>query len=144
MHDIIAERTINAPIERTWELVSDFANLSWYNGAEKVEHIRSGNADGSGDIRRITMPGMPEPVDEVLDSLDANSHTLQYHIPKTPMVGYRVTVSLVAAGDTQTAAKWHATFDHVDAEGLTPEMMIEIMEGTYSAMLGDIEASLTG
>ena len=144
MHEIIAERTINAPVEKVWALVSDFANLSWYSGAEKVEHIRSGNADGNGDIRRITMPGMPEPVDEVLDSIDAANHSLSYHIPKTAMEGYRVTVSLTAAGSAQTAAKWHASFDRVSAEGLTPEMMIEIMEGTYSAMLGDIEASLAG
>ena len=45
MHEIIAEKTINCGIEKVWALVADFANLSWYTPAQKVEKIASENAD---------------------------------------------------------------------------------------------------
>ena len=140
MHEIIAEKTLNAPIDKVWALVADFSNLSWYSPAKKVEKIPSNNADGSGEIRRIHMPDMPNPVDEVLDSIDNDNHTLRYHIPETPMANYAVTVSLTAKGD-QTHAKWHASFSDVTMEGLEPEMMIGMMQQTYSGMLDEIEAA---
>ena len=139
MHDIIAEKTLAAPIEKVWALVSDFSNLDWYGPALKVEKIASTNADRSGEIRRIHMPDMPNPVDEVLDSIDNATHTLRYHIPGTPMANYQVCVSLTANTDQSTYAKWHATFTEVTMDGLTPEMMIGMMEGTYSGMLDEIE-----
>lgn len=142
MHEIIAEKTIAAPIAKTWALVSDFANLDWYTPALKVEKIDSSNADRSGEIRRITMPDMPAPVDEVLDSIDNDNHSLRYHIPGTPMANYKVCVSLLANNNGTTDAKWHATFTKVTMEGLTPEMMIGMMEGTYSGMLDEIEKAL--
>lgn len=142
MHEIIAEKTIAAPIAKTWALVSDFANLDWYTPALKVEKIDSSNADRSGEIRRITMPDMPAPVDEVLDSIDNDNHSLRYHIPGTPMANYKVCVSLLANNNGTTDAKWHATFTEVTMEGLTPEMMIGMMEGTYSGMLDEIEKAL--
>lgn len=142
MHEIIAEKTIAVPIAKTWALVSDFANLDWYTPALKVEKIDSSNADRSGEIRRITMPDMPAPVDEVLDAIDNDKHSLRYHIPGTPMANYKVCVSLLANSNGTTDAKWHATFTEVTMEGLTPEMMIGMMESTYSGMLDEIEKAL--
>ena len=139
MHNIIAEKNISAPIAKVWALVADFANLDWYSPATKVEKIASDQADRKGEIRRITMPDMPNPVDEVLDAIDEANHCLYYHIPGTPMADYKVCVSLVADGSNATQAKWHATFTDVTMDGLTPEMMIDMMENTYSGMLDEIE-----
>ena len=41
MHEIIAEKTLSAPLDRVWALVADFSNLDWYEPAEKVERIAS-------------------------------------------------------------------------------------------------------
>ncbi len=143
MHTIIAEKDINAPIEKIWALVSDFANLDWYSGAEKVEHIPSTKADRSGEIRRIYMPGMADPVDEILETIDANQHRISYQIPGSPMAGYQVEVSLTTNSDQSTHAKWHATFTHVTMEGLTSEMMVEMVTKTYAEMLVDVEKAVS-
>lgn len=138
MHNIIAEKTLSAPVETVWALVADFTNLDWYGPAQKVEKIDSDREDRKGEIRRITMPDMPNPVDEVLDSLDHDKHELVYHIPGTPMANYQVCVSLSAVENNGTHAKWHATFTEITMDGLTPEMMIEMMQNTYSGMLDEI------
>ena len=70
MHVIEVERELNVPIEELWSLVADFSNLSWYPTAEKVEKI----GEGIGEIRRITMPGMPTAIEERLMELDPQQH----------------------------------------------------------------------
>jgi len=138
MHEIIAEKNIDAPLEKIWALVENFSNLDWYSPATKVEKIASNNSDRSGEIRRIHMVDMAEPVDEVLDRIDSVGHSIYYHIPGTPMANYQVCVSLKQDANSGINAKWHATFTEVTMDGLTPEMMISMMEDTYGNMLEEI------
>ena len=142
MHEIMAQKNIQAPLATIWALVEDFSNLDWYSPATKVEKIASNNSDRKGEIRRIHMTNMPEPVDEVLDRIDSDNHSIYYHIPGTPMANYQVCVSLTVDPDGGVNAKWHASFTEITVEGLTPEMMISMMEDTYSNMLEEISRAV--
>ena len=142
MHEIIAQKNIKAPLAAIWALVEDFSNLDWYSPATKVEKIASNDSDRKGEIRRIYMANMPEPVDEVLDRIDSDDHSIHYHIPGTPMENYQVCVSLTEDPDGGVNAKWHASFTEITVEGLTPEMMISMMEDTYSNMLEEISQAV--
>ena len=137
MHAIKVERELNVPIEKLWSLVSDFSNLSWYPPAEKVEKI----GEGIGEIRRITMPGMPTAIEERLMELDPQQHRLVYQVLENEiniMQDYTVVARLRSVDDSTTVALWHGQFSGV-AGDLEPQMMIDIMTDTYGSMLMEME-----
>ncbi len=134
MHEILIEKTLNAPLTGVWRVLADFSNLSWYPMAERVEQI----GEGIGQIRRIYMSGMEHPVDEKLERVDEAQHSFSYSIPGVPMLNYQVTVNLSDGGNGRCDVRWHATFDGV-AEGVNADDMVAIMSDTYGSMLSDIE-----
>ena len=42
MYEFTVEKTVDAPVEAMWALVSDFANLDWFDGAARVEKSGEG------------------------------------------------------------------------------------------------------
>lgn len=133
MHEILIEKTLNAPVHSVWALLEDFANLDWYAPAERVETI-----DENGTlVRRIFMHGMDTPVDEKLEAIDAQKMQYSYTIPDMPMHEYRVVVNL-STSDANTHVRWHASFSGV-GEGINAEDMVALMTDTYGAMLADLE-----
>ena len=142
MHKIHIEQKLNAPIAGLWSLVSDFSNLSWFPAAEKVEKLGS----GIGEIRRITMPGMPGAVEERLLEIDPQSYRYVYEVLENEiniMQNYTVTAQLVALDATNTLAIWDGSFSGVSAD-LDPKMMIGVMEETYGSMLSNLEQAAMG
>lgn len=140
MHTITVEKTFATPIDKVWALVADFANLDWYSPPEKVEKIGT----GIGETRRITMPGLPLPIDEILESIDHEAYRLSYRVAENalnPMLGYVVQVTLNDAGDGHTLACWHGNFDAV-VEGFNAEDMVKLMHDTYTAMLEEMATAL--
>ncbi len=139
MHQFSTEKVLHADIDQVWQIVADFANLDWFAGAEKVEKI----GDGIGQVRRIYMPGMAEPVDEKLLSLDNEQYSLEYEVLEgavNVMQNYRVHAQLHKLGDGETKAVWQGQFDGVTVEGVEPQQMIDVMQQTYDGMLSAIEA----
>lgn len=118
-------------------MVSDFANLDWFEGAERVEAV----GEGVGQVRRIFMPGMDAPVEEQLLALDAQRHSFEYAVLEggmNVMRDYRVVASLSDNGAGGTLARWEAAFSGVSVEGVNPQDMIDVMQGTYAGMLDAI------
>ena len=141
MHTFKVERELNVPIEKLWALVSDFSNLSWYSPAEKVEKVGS----GIGEIRSITMPGMPSAIEERLLELDPKQHQLVYEVLENEiniMQDYTVKASLHSSGSASTVALWHGQFSGITGD-LEPQMMINIMTETYTSMLTELERAAT-
>ena len=137
IHTIEVKRELNVPIEQLWSLVADFSNLSWYPHAENVEKI----GEGIGEIRRITMPGMPAAIDERLMELDPQQHRLVYQVLENEiniMQDYTVVARLRSVDEATTVALWHGEFSGV-AGDLEPQMMIDIMTDTYGSMLMEME-----
>ena len=136
MHEILIEKTLDAPLSKVWPLLADFGNLDWYTPAEKVEAI----GEGIGQIRRITMTGMGDPIDEILEAIDNEAHSLSYSIPGGVMVDYFVTNTLSANGD-KTDLVLRGTFKEVAMEGLSAEDLIAIMQDNYSGMMDALSAA---
>ena len=137
MHTFKVERELDAPIDKLWSIVSDFSNLSWYSPAEKVEKV----GNGIGEIRRITMPGMPAAIEERLLEIDPKQHRLVYEVLENEiniMQDYTVTACLSTSGNASTIALWRGQFSGVSGD-VDPEMMIGIMNDTYASMLTEME-----
>jgi len=133
MHEILIEKTLNAPLNSVWALLEDFANLDWYPPAERVEAI----GEGGTLTRRIFMHGMDTPVDEKLEAIDSEKKQFSYTIPGMPMQDYRVVVNINPNGEN-TDVRWHAGFSGV-TEGINADDMIALMTDTYGGMLADLE-----
>lgn len=143
MPEFTVEKTVDAPLEAMWALVSDFANLDWYDGAERVEK----EGEGIGQRRRIYMPGSEDPVEEELLTLDPAAHRFQYAVLEggmNIMQDYVVTAHLSDAGVGKTLARWDASFSGVSVEGVEPDMMIGVMSEMYDTMLDTMAAACVG
>lgn len=144
MHEFTVERIVDAPIAGMWRVVSDFANLDWFPGAERYEAV---GRPGVGLVRRIYMPGMDAPVEEKLLALDPATRTLQYAVIEGPvnvLQDYRVTASLQDMGEGKTCATWQAAFSGVAVDGVSPEDMIQVMRDTYEGMFEAMSVAARG
>jgi hypothetical protein len=140
MYEFTVEKTVDAPVDAMWALVSDFANLDWFDGAARVE--KSG--EGIGQRRRIYMPGSDDPVEEELLALNDDDRTLEYAVHEggvNIMRDYRVIASLADAGAGRCDARWQASFSGVSVEGVEPDMMVAVMSDTYDKMLDVMAAA---
>ena len=140
MYEFTVEKTVDAPVDAKGALVSDFANLDWFDGAARGE--KSG--EGVGQRRRIYMPGSDDPVEEELLALDDDDRTLEYAVHEggvNIMRDYRVIASLADAGAGRCHARWQASFSGVSVEGVEPDMMVAVMSDTYDKMLDVMAAA---
>ncbi|PAU76412.1 MxaD family protein [Halovibrio salipaludis] len=57
MHTIAVERTINAPIDQVFELLSDHANYKQFDGIRDSRLLKEGSEEpnGNGAVRRIDL-----------------------------------------------------------------------------------------
>ncbi len=76
MVKVIVEREFEFSAEKLWAVISDFGDISWVPGFEKVEL----EGEGVGMIRHITVPEFP-PLHERLDAIDHYKMILDYSIP---------------------------------------------------------------
>lgn len=137
MHVIHVERELQLPLQKLWPLVQDFSNLSWFQAAEKVEQV----GEGVGEIRRISMPGLPVPIEEQLLEIDPGRHRIKYQVLENAiniMQDYIVEATLSPSGDNSTTAVWHGSFSGVNGD-VDPQVMIDLMTSTYDAMLAELE-----
>lgn len=135
MIECIVERELDAPFERVWAIVSNFADLSWYGTAERVEALDQ----GAGLTRRIHIAGIEPTVDEVLDSVDHEGHAVHYHVLQgdlVPFEDYTVTAKVRDLGNGRTHARWHATYG---PGGMAEADALALMQDNYAAMLDMLE-----
>ncbi len=128
------EKELDAPVSKVWELLENFGNLDWYPGWDRIEVIGS----GIGMTRRIHMTGM-DPIDEVLQSMDAASRSFSYTIPKMPMPvsEYRAAVELQSLDNGErTLAHWRCS---AKPEGISEADGQAMLEGVYADMLAKLE-----
>jgi len=132
MSDIEVEvvRDMDHSAASVWSVVSDFGDLSWA-GDPQTEVIGS----GPGMIRRLTIPGLPEPIEEVMDSIDHDGRILCYSIPRglpMPIGNYRASARVEALGPTQCRVYWRGM---ATPQGVSPEQATAILQGTYAQLL---------
>ena len=86
--------------------------------------------------RKIYMPGLGAPIEEVLQSTDDTAHTFSYTIPRgnpMPVTNYLATVRLEDLGGARCRAHWSAT---AEATGISGEQAAAILGDVYAQMLG--------
>ena len=125
MPDATIQRDVAAPADTVWAILSDFGNMSWVPGAQRVEV----EGAGAGMRRHIHGSGDGPPVVERLITIDDGAKTLTYTIDENnplPVTTYsgEVNVADSASGSTLT---WTAHFepagDPAEAAGIVDLML---------------------
>jgi uncharacterized protein YndB with AHSA1/START domain len=117
--------TIDAPIEKIWGIIANFANLKSWHPMIK-ECVATG--EGQGAVRRIEFEGWW--VTEVLSKLDNAGHALAYLITESSRpetVGAFGTMALTALGAEQTRLDWRTR----QAEGNPREAELDAQLANY-------------
>ena len=132
-------RTLGFPAQRVWSILEDFGNMEWAMGPPRVEVI----GEGIGMTRRILMEGM-DPIDEVLESMNPESMTFSYTIPRglpLPLTDYRSTARVETSDAGNAIVHWSCECTPTDAS-MTDADAEALMQGTYNALLDSLEAFL--
>ena len=135
------QRELPFPAERVWALLEDFGNMQWAPGVKRVELL----GEGIGMTRRLHMDGM-EPIDEVLESQDADTMSYQYSIPRgipRPVTDYLASARIEPLDDNRCRAFWSCQCRPTDAS-LSEEDLENMMRGTYQMLLDMVETFLSG
>jgi len=138
--NVQAQRDFDQPLERVWARLADFGDISWTVGTERVEVVGS----GPGMTRRIFMPGLEQPIEEVLESIDHAAHSFSYTIPRgfpMPIGNYLAQVRLEALPSGGCRVRWSGSGE---ALGVGTEQASQILEGVYAQMLGWLADALAG
>ena len=130
-------REMAADVEAVWAIFDDYGNLSWVPGADNVEVI----GEGIGMIRRLHMPGLDQPIDEILRSKNAAEKCFSYTIPKNAVIPFDdYCASVSVSGDScAVTVVWRCSFDCGD---MAEEDAVAIIRGSYGMMLDALSAKL--
>ncbi len=137
MAEVLLQKDYNFPADTLWALLSNFGDISWAPGMDKVEVI----GEGIGMTRRIHMPGM-EPIDEVLQDMDHASMSFTYTIPRgipMPVTDYSAGPTVVPTGPDTCRVDWRGSATPV---GVSDEEAVEIIKGFYTMLLQWVEEHL--
>lgn len=138
MIDVTVQRELPVPADKAWALISDFGDISWAPGMDKVEVT----GEGPGMIRAIHMPGDTPPIEERLESLDHDNRVMEYTIPKgmpMPLTGYRATAKVVPLDDDSCRVDWSCRAQEV---GVSPQEAEAMAAGVYNQLLDWIAEEL--
>ena len=132
MEQVDFQRDIAFPVEAVWALLEDFGNMQWAPGIARVELI----GEGVGMTRRLHMDGT-DPIDEVLESIDAPKLTYSYSIPRglpLPITDYLATARLEALDDDNTRVFWSCQCTPLDPD-LPRESLETMVHNTYNLLV---------
>jgi hypothetical protein len=134
------EREVDLPAQQIWAILEDFGNMAWAEGVTRTEIL----GEGVGMTRRLHMPGM-EPIDEVLESMDAPNMTYSYSIPKglpLPISDYVATARLEPLDDQTTRITWQCNCTP-DDPGMSFEELEAMVHATYNLLVDMVTRYLT-
>lgn len=137
MARVTVKENLAFPAARVWDLISDFGNVSWFQGLAKSE-VRG---RGPGMVRMMYAGDNP-PIHERLESLDAKKRTLTYTIPENipfPVSDYRATMTVREEGPGSCELEWSC---ELTPQGIPEAQAVAMLEGMYKTMIGWLRASL--
>jgi hypothetical protein len=137
MAEVSVSGEIDASVEKLWQCVAAFGDVSWMKGVSKVEV----KGEGPGMVRVIHAGG-GEPIHEVLESLDPGSRCLGYTITQNnpmPVSDYHATCSVVDLGDGRSRLDWGCRFE---PKGADEAVVRASIEGLYGMLIGWLKESV--
>ncbi|MFT5576633.1 MAG: hypothetical protein ACI89D_002162 [Bermanella sp.] len=137
MAEVLLQKDYKFSADTVWALLSNFGDISWAPGMDKVEVI----GEGLGMTRRIHMAGM-EPIDEVLQAMDHDAMSFSYTIPSgipMPVTDYTAGPTVVSTGPDSCRVDWRGSATPV---GVSDEEATEIIKGFYTMLLQWVDEHL--
>jgi mxaD protein len=135
---------INAPADKVWAKIGNFADMSWHPGIAKTA-LNSGKADEVGATRVLTLQSGGN-VNEVLINFDSAGMTMKYEITESvlPVRDYGATIKVEAAGEGKSIVTWRAMFKRKDpanpgAPGQDDAAAKEAITGIFKSGLENIK-----
>lgn len=109
---VVEEGAIDAPPEKVWSILSDFAHADWLPGVTRVES-EGGNTPDKATRRLFMADGGV--VVEALTRLDAEKTMVGVHregddVKRLPAVNFTTIATLRPAGGGKTLVEWKARF----------------------------------
>lgn len=137
MARVVVKESLAFPAGRVWELISDFGNVSWFQGLAKSE-VRG---HGPGMVR-LMYAGDNPPIHERLESVDEKGRSLTYTIPENipfPVSDYRATMKVRETGPAACELEWSCD---LTPKGIPEAQAVAMLEGMYKTMIGWLRAAL--
>lgn len=142
---------IDAPPERVWSVVSDFAHYDWLPGVIGVE--ASGGNEPEKAKRKLLMADGGA-VEETLVRWDAERMTLAWHrdhddVRRLPAINYMTHVTVKPAGEGKSLAEWKGRFYrghpfNDPPPGLDDDTAIAAVTALHRANLAALKARVEG
>jgi hypothetical protein len=137
MARVTVKENLAFPAGKVWGLISDFGNVSWFQGLTKSE-VRG---TGPGMVR-VMYAGDNPPIHERLESLDAKRRTLSYTIPENipfPVSDYRATMTVRESGPGACELEWSC---ELTPKGIPDAQAVAMLDGMYKTMIGWLRDAL--
>ena len=133
MPRIAVVKGVDAPAGTVWELLSDFADISWIPVIEDVEI----DGEGLGMTRKIDGSG-DQPILETLTHRDDERMELGYSIAHSPLpvTRFEALVTVRPATGTGADITWEVDYDAQDSDEAAAAAAREAIEAVYGMMAG--------
>lgn len=138
MINVTVQRELPVTADKAWALVSDFGDISWAPGMDKVEVT----GEGPGMVRAIHMPGDTPPIEERLEALDHDNRVMEYTIPggmPMPLTGYHAWAKVVPLDEDRCRIDWSCKAQEID---VSPQEAEAIVAGFYNQLIDWISDEL--
>jgi len=144
MRTVRVEKSISAPPEAVFEMLTDHAGYVRFRGVKSAERFRDGEPDpnGVGAMRRIGIP--PVTFEEEITGFD-RPHRMDYVIRKANFPFEHEGGSIEVTGDERSAhVVWTSTFAVATrfASGPATALAAAAVRTGFSRMLADVDARL--
>jgi uncharacterized protein YndB with AHSA1/START domain len=137
---------IDAPSEKVWEVVGDFAGISRWLPPIPESRLILGKNRQQGAIRELTRINGTKVQEKLLD-YDPYNMTLSYtYIGGQPLVSdYLATISVAEAAEGKSRVEWKASFRRLDywtdvpPPGQEDETLLKAFNRTYTTGLENLK-----
>jgi mxaD protein len=141
---------INAPVDKVWDAVKDFASLPKWHPGFSEDKITKGENNKVGAVRTLTVKDGPSFKEELLAFDDAN-HTYKYRIIESPLPlrDYHSTMSVQADPKGGARVRWSGVFKRKSTSDTPPdnendEAATKLVTGVYEGGLANLKKMLEG
>ena len=130
MVEVSIEREFDVKAERIWNMLANFADISWIPALEKVEL----EGEGVGMVRHVTAQGLPQ-LHERLDAIDHENMILDYSVPEVEFLkakNYTGRAQVFKLDGDRCRVHWGCK---AEPDGVTEEDSTARTQGFYAMIM---------